>query len=124
MIKKFSRLTFATKILIVYICSLTFAICAVTVNQIHSAANVLEEENAQNLSMLTEQVALNFSEHQESVSYSIYSRMAALAIPSLMDAYTQDPSGTALSELRYALAQTVTDSAEYDFLLLELSSAP
>ena len=42
MIKKFSRLTFATKILIVYICSLTFAICAVTVNQIHSAANVLE----------------------------------------------------------------------------------
>lgn len=121
MIKKFSRLTFATKILIVYICSLTFAICAVTVNQIHSAANVLEEENAQNLSMLTEQVALNFSEHQESVSYSIYSRMAALSIPSLMDAYTQDPSGTALSELRYALAQTVTDSAEYDFLLLELS---
>lgn len=121
MIEKFSRLTFATKILIVYLCSLTFAICAVTVNQIHSAANVLEEENAQNLSMLTEQVALNFSEHQESVSYSIYSRMAALAIPSLMDAYTQDPSATALSELRYALAQTVTDSAEYDFLLLELS---
>lgn len=121
MFRKFGSLTFATKILIVYICSLTFAICAVTYNQIRSAANVLEEESAQNLSMLTEQVALNFSEHQDSVSYSIYSRMAALEIPSLMDSYTQDDSRTVLPQLRYALAQTVTDSSEYDFLMLELS---
>lgn len=120
--KKFGKLTFATKILIVYICSLIFAICSVTVNQINTAATVLEEESTQNLHMLTEQVALNFSEHQESTSYSVYSRLAALEIPSLMDAYNQNTgSGTALTALRYALVQTVTDSSEYDYMILELA---
>lgn len=121
--KKFGKLTFATKILIVYICSLIFAICSVTVNQIQTAATVLEEESTQNLEMLTEQVALNFSEHQESVSYSIYSRMAALEIPSLMSAFNQDTSsGSARTALRYALVQTVTDSSEHDYMILELQN--
>ena len=65
--KRFGRLTFATKLIIVYICSLFFGICSVTFNQIHAAANVLEEESSQNLRMLTEQVALNFRENQETV---------------------------------------------------------
>ncbi len=122
MFQKFNQLPFAAKLLIVYICSLAFAICTITYNQIHTAAAVLEEESTQNLKMLTEQVALNFSEHQQSTSYSIYSRMAALGIPSLMDACTQaESSGTTQASLRYALAQTVTDSSEYDYVVLELA---
>lgn len=121
MMKRLGRLTFATKLIIVYVCSLFFAICAVTVNQIHAAANVLEEDSSQNLRMLTEQVALNFRENQESVGYSIYSRMAALEIPVLMDAYSQEGSTTSLADVRYALAQMITESSDYDYILLELS---
>ena len=119
--KRFRSLSFAAKLIIVYICSLFFAICANTYNQIHAAANVLEEESSQNLRMLTEQVALNFREHQESTGYSIYSRMAALEIPQRMDAYTQERSSAALTNVRYALTQMITESSDYDYILLELS---
>lgn len=117
--KKFASLSFYTKVLIVYICSLVLATVCVTAKQTHTAAAILEEENTQNLSMLTEQVALNFAEHQESVGYSIYSRMEALELPSLIDIYNQNPSGTALTSLRYALVQLVTDSSEYNYVVLE-----
>lgn len=119
--KRFGRLTFATKLMIVYICSLLFGICSATVNQIHVAANILEKESSQNLRMLTEQVALNFRENQQSLGYSIYSRMAALEIPSLMDSYSQKESTTSLADVRYALAQTITESSDYDYILLEMS---
>ena len=119
--KKFASLSFYTKVLIVYICSLVLAIVSITVNQTQTAATVLEEENTQNLKMLTEQVALNFGDHQEAVGQSIYSRMAALEIPALMDSYNQNPSGAALNALRYSLVQLVTDSSEYNYVLLELS---
>ena len=119
--KKFAGLSFYTKVLIVYICSLILAIVSITVNQTQTAADVLEEESTHNLKMLTEQVALNFGEHQETVGYSIYSRMAALEIPALMDSYNQNPSGTALNALRYSLVQMVTDSSEYNYVLLELA---
>lgn len=119
--KKLGSLTFATKVLIAYICALSAAICLATANQIHTTAILLEEESTRNLEMVTEQVALNFSEHQDSVGYSIYSRMAALEIPSLMSIANQNVgSSTALTALRYALVQTVTDSSEYDYILLEL----
>lgn len=119
--KKLGSLTFATKVLIAYICALSAAICLATVNQIHTTAILLEEESTRNLEMVTEQVALNFSEHQDSVGYSIYSRMAALEIPNLMSAANQNAgSSSTLTALRYALAQTVTDSSEYDYILLEL----
>ena len=118
---KFLKLTFATKILLAYIVCLIFAVCAITVNQIHTTATVLEEESTQNLKMLTEQVALNFSEHQESTGYSVYSRMAALEIPQLMSAYNQETEkNIARTELRYALVQTVSDSSEYDYMVLQL----
>ena len=121
MVKRFRNLSFSAKLIIVYICSLFFAICANTFNQTHAAANVLEEESSRNLHMLTEQVALNFRENQQSVGYSIYSRMAALEIPLLMDAYSQKDSTTLLADLRYALAQMITESSDYDYILLELS---
>ena len=119
--KRFRNLSFSAKLIIVYICSLFFAICANTYNQIHAAANVLEEESSQNLRMLTEQVALNFRENQESLGYSIYSRMAALEIPLLMDTYTQERSSASLTDVRYALTQMITESSDYDYILLELS---
>ena len=119
--KRFGHLTFATKLIIVYICSLFLGICSVTFNQIHAAANVLEEESSQNLRMLTEQVALNFRENQESMGYSIYSRMVALEIPLLMDTYSQEGSTTSLANVRYALAQMITESSDYDYILLEMS---
>ena len=121
MVKRFRNLSFSAKLIIVYICSLFFAICANTFNQTHAAANVLEEESSRNLHMLTEQVALNFRENQQSVGYSIYSRMAALEIPSLMDAYSQGDPTTLLADVRYALAQMITESSDYDYILLELS---
>ena len=119
--KRFRSLSFSAKLIIMYICSLFFAICAVTFNQIHAAANVLEEESSQNLRMLTEQVALNFRENQESTGYSIYSRMVALEIPLLMDTYSQEGSTTSLANVRYALAQMITESSDYDYILLEMS---
>ena len=119
--KRFRSLSFSAKLIIVYICSLFFAICANTYNQIHAAANVLEEESSRNLRLLTEQVALNFRENQESMGYSIYSRMAALEIPLLMDAYTQEHSSAALTDVRYALTQMITESSDYDYILLEMS---
>ena len=119
--RKIGKLTFARKTLLAYICTLIFAICAITMNQIHTAATVLEEESTQNLKMLTEQVALNFSEHQEAAGYSVYSRMAALEIPQLMSIYNQEAEkSSARTELRYALVQTVSDSSEYDYMILQL----
>ncbi|HCI64768.1 MAG TPA: hypothetical protein DFH97_07185, partial [Clostridiales bacterium] len=118
--KKFSRLNFATKLMIVYICALFFAIGSVTYNQIHASAKILKEESARNLGMLTEQVALNFRENQESLGYSIYSKMAALEIPSLMDAYVQPESATTLADVRYALTQMITDSSDYNYVLIEM----
>ena len=118
--KKFGRLHFAAKLMIVYICALFFAIGAVTYNQIHASARILKEESAKNLRMLTEQVALNFRENQESQGYAIYSKMAALEIPNLMDAYVQPDSATTLADVRYALAQMITDSSDYDYVLIEM----
>ena len=121
MFKWFSRLSYSAKILSVFACTLSFALFATTWSHIQTAATVMEEESTQNLEMLTEQVALNFSESQESMSYSIYSRMAALELPVLMDRYNQSRgSSSALAGLRYALSQAVSDSSEYDFMMLEL----
>ena len=41
--KKFAGLSFYTKVLIVYICSLILSIVSITVNQTQTAADVLEE---------------------------------------------------------------------------------
>lgn len=119
-IKKFRRLNFAVKLMIVYICALFLSIGLVTYNQIHASAKILKEESAQNLKMLTEQVALNFRENQESLGYSIYSKMAALEIPSLMDAYVQRESAATRADVRHALTQMITDSSDYDYVLLEM----
>lgn len=119
-IKKFRRLNFAVKLIIVYICALFLSIGLVTYNQIHASAKILKEESARNLKMLTEQVALNFRENQESLGYSIYSKMAALEIPNLMDAYVQRESTATRADVRQALTQMITDSSDYDYVLLEM----
>lgn len=120
MLRKFVQLPFAAKILIVYICSLTFAICAITINQIQTAASVLEEESTQNLEMLTEQVSLNFSEQQDSTSRSIYSRLVAFEVPTAMEYYNRNV-GSSLANLQYALSQMVSDSTEFNYVMLELA---
>ena len=120
MLKKLNGLSFAAKILIVYICSLSFAILSITINQIQTAAIILEEESTQNLQMLTEQVALNFSEQQDSTSRSLYSRMVAFEIPSAMEQYNKE-GGSRLMNLQYCMYQMVSDSSEFNYVVLELA---
>ncbi len=116
--KKQVRVTFTAKLLLVYVGSLALVITLITSNQINATVSMLERENVQNLEMLTGQVALNFSDHQTTTSYSLYSRLAALGIPGLVSDYNQNPGSNPVS-LRYALAQVCNESTEYDYVMLE-----
>lgn len=116
--KQRKSISFSAKLLLVYVLSLALVIALTTSSQIKTTTSMLEQENIQNLEMLTEQVALNFSDHQTAASYALYSRLAALGIPDLVSAYNQNPASN-LPSLRYALAQVCSESTEYDYVMLE-----
>lgn len=109
---------FSAKLAAVFIASLIFSISLITYEQIKTSLAMVEHERRESLNMITEQVALNFADSQSSLSSSIYSRLRAFEIPALMDEQINHPEkGTAA--LQYALAQTVSESTEYDFVALE-----
>lgn len=111
-------LPFSTKLITVYIFSLVLGIGLNTYEQIDTSLTMLHRERVESLDMLTEQVALNFSDSQQAMSDAIYARLRAFEIPSLMNAQLSQPEkGTAA--LQYALAQTISESTEYDFVALE-----
>lgn len=121
MLQKIRDLSFTTKIISAFIFSLLLGIGLNTFEQINTSVTTLEREKIESLDMLTEQVALNFSDSQDSLSDSTYARLRAFEIPALMNDYINQPeSGT--SALQYALAQTVSESTEYDFVALEAAN--
>ena len=111
---------FSAKLAAVFVLSLIFGIGMSTYEQIKTSLAMVEREREESLSMITEQVALNFSDSQSALSSAIYSRLRALEIPTLMyEQIGRSDKGTAA--LQYALAQTISETTEYDFVAIDTS---
>lgn len=118
-IKKVRDLPFSIKLLAVYIVTLVFIVSLVTYEQIVSSVSVLEEESISNLNILTGQVAMTFSQNQDNIIKTMYSRLRAFEIPQRM---RDDSAGSNSSTLKTALSQTITESTLYDYVMLRLQS--
>ena len=111
-------LPFSTKLIAVYVFSLLLGIGMNTYEQIDTSLEILRRERVESLNMLTEQVALNFSDSQQAMNDSIYARLRAFEIPALMNAQNNQPEKSSAA-LQYALAQTISESTEYDYVALQ-----
>ena len=114
-------LPFSTKLIAVYVFSLLLGIGLNTYEQIDNSLERLRRERIESLDMLTEQVALNFSDSQQSMNDSIYARLRAFEIPALMNAQNSQPEKSSAA-LQYALAQTISESTEYDYVALQTAA--
>lgn len=117
--KKISAAPFPLKMLTIYLLSLIAVISVVTYKQITASITVVEESTYQTLDMLTEHIAINFSNHQDSCTSNIYSRMRAFGIPGLMNKYNSSTDSSTFG-LRYALSQTITEGSDFDYVVVEL----
>lgn len=117
LLKKIRDLNFAAKLMGAYMLSLTLILTLITYNQIDRAVLLLQEDSQQNLDLITSQVALNFSDFQDSLTTNIYSRLKAFSVPELMGNHIP---GNSDSTVKNALEQMITGSTSYDFVMLEL----
>lgn len=115
MLKKWKSLSFTTKLVFVNVVSILCVVLLVTFTQVEMFISVSEEESISNLNMLTNQVTLNFGENQENISDTVYARATTFEIPSLMETAGKQ------SDLKYALAQMVTNSTAYNYVMIELA---
>ena len=118
---KVRDLPFSTKLIAVYLFSLLLGIGLNTYEQIDTSLEMLRRERVESLDMLTEQVALNFSDSQQAMNDSIYARLRAFEIPTLMNAQNSQPEKSSAA-LQYALAQTISESTEYDYVALQTAA--
>lgn len=113
MIRYWKNLSFAVKMMVVFILSLAMAILLVTARQITTTYSLLETESTSHLQMLTEQVILNFSESQKNIEEAAYSSMTALDVPALMG------DTAARSSLKSALAMMVRSTTPYNYIMIQ-----
>lgn len=114
MLKKWEKTSFTKKLLLVNISTILLMIIVISLIQTKYFTTALEEDCYDNLNMMTNQVSLNFDQNQATIGETIYSRLVTFEIPALMGKY---PSKS--TELKYALAQMVTHSTNYDYVMLE-----
>lgn len=117
MITKIKNLPFSVKLLIIIIISMSLGVSLVTAQQISTASKLMEQEKVNNLTMITEQMALHFSQNQRSIENEIYDRTVSFDIPSLMYSYNTDPT-VGVVELRDMVTQMITTSTPYDFIVV------
>lgn len=117
LLQKLRDLAFSQKVILVYVFSLAVIIVAVTSYQINRSIHVVESESLKNLIMLTDQVTLNFTENQNTLSRSLYARLRTFEIPGMMSGST---AGSDHTILQNALSQTISNSNNYDYLMIEL----
>lgn len=114
MLKKWEKTSFTKKLLLVNVSTILFVIIVITLIQTRYFTSAWEEDCFDNLNMMTNQVSLNFNQNQNTIGETIYSRLVTFGIPPLMGEYSSKSV-----ELKYALAQMVTHSTDYDFVMLE-----
>lgn len=113
------RASLFSRLVLVYISSLLLVILLVSYYQIKDSLEILNHYDVQNLSMLTEQIAFEFDENQNMIGRTLYSKFAELEIPGMMADYHLS-NGRNKRKLTSTLAQMVTNSTDYDFVMLEL----
>ena len=114
--RKWKRLSFTTKLMVVNSIAILVVVLIVTLSQTRMFVKASEEVGISNLSMLTNQVCLNFQENQKNITDAIYARSVTFQIPSFMKKYQEKKD-----ELHTAVAQMVTHSTEYDYVMLEMA---
>ena len=114
MLKKWEKTSFTKKLLLVNVSTILLVIIVISCIQTRYFTIALEEDCYDNLNMMTNQVSLNFNQNQENIGETIYSRLVTFEIPTLMGKYLSKST-----ELKYALAQMVTHSTNYDYVMLE-----
>lgn len=119
LVSNFRNLPFATKFIIIYTVALSLVVSIITYEQINTSLSVLQEDKTHSLELLTEQVALNFSESYDAMSEGIYTKLRALELQSLMNSYLSQNDGN-IASIQYALTQMITQNTGYNFVMLEL----
>lgn len=114
MLKKWEKTSFTKKLLLVNVSTILLVIIVISFIQTQYFTSSWEEDCFDNLNMMTNQVSLNFNQNQTTIGETIYSRLVTFEIPSLMGSYSSRST-----ELKYALAQMVTHSTDYDYVMLE-----
>lgn len=114
MMKKWEKMSFTKKLLSVNIITILLVIIVISLIQTNYFTASWKEEGFDNLTLMTNQVSLNFDQNQANIGDIIYSRLVTFEIPSLMGNVASKET-----ELKYALAQMVTHSTVYDYVMLE-----
>lgn len=119
MVQRWKSLSFIAKLIIVYVVSIASVVVLITYTQIDLFVSLSKKTRTENLKMITEQIALNFSENQDTITETIYSHATTFLVPSLMYEYNAT-GGANHVELQYALNQMVSNSTDYNFVILEM----
>ena len=72
--KRWKRLSFTTKLMVVNSIAILVVVMIVTLSQTRMFIKASEKAGISNLSMLTNQVCLNFQENQKNITDAIYAR--------------------------------------------------
>lgn len=106
------NMSFLWKLMLAFSASLLLSIVLIMVHHTSTTYSVLEKKSTHHLEVLTEQVALNFRENQNSIEKNSYSAMTSFNIPSCL-------TGSTDRELRDNLSMMVNAGAPYDFVMVQ-----
>ena len=114
------QLSFRRKLLIIFIFTLLFIFVVSTVIMSLTAFNRSRKDAEIHLSLLTEQVLVNYRMVMDSTEKQIFNVYNALDIPELMQEYEEldTPDRQTVKELQYNVNQMVSESYPIDYVMI------
>jgi sensor histidine kinase YesM len=118
--KRFASFPFNTKLIISFIVTLVVTLSFITVMLTNVANQRTQEDNKAYLSLLTEQVLINFEQSMSSVEKQLYNSCDSLNIPTKMLAVTDNHASTyTVRDLQYSVNQMVSTILPFSFVMVQ-----
>lgn len=116
---RLSSMRFRNKIIVVFAIVLVLIIGFVSLQQVYMINQLRFRDTQDNLSLITEQVGVNFSKSLSEQEMRLYSTMKMFDLPVLIR--TSQNSGS-LTDTRLALNQMLSTTSPFDFLMIRTTN--
>ena len=118
--KLLSRLPFKTRLTIFFSLTLVVTLSFIVVPLTKVATERILEDNRAHLSLLTEQVLINFDQYMSSTDKQLYNLCNSLNIAAYMRDIIENEANTqSLRDLQYAVNQMVSTILPFDFVMVK-----
>lgn len=116
----FARLSFKTKLIISFLLTLVITLSFISTLLIKIATQRALDDNKEQLSLLTEQVLINYEQTIHNTEKQLYNILNSLNIPPGMRAVIESNANTqAVRDLQYSVNLMVSSSRPFDFVMVE-----